>query len=58
MSHSHDSRGPAVRGRTRGYYFARLGGQVSAAPMTYAGNGRQYVAIAAETSLFSFALKP
>jgi len=35
---------------------ASLGGQVNAAPMTYAVNGKQYIAIAAGTSLFTFAL--
>jgi len=56
-------------GGREGYFFAldarngsmlwkaMVGGQVSAGPMTYAVNGRQYVAIAAGTSLFSFALK-
>jgi alcohol dehydrogenase (cytochrome c) len=33
-----------------------LGGQINAAPMSYAVNGRQYVAIAAGSALFSFAL--
>jgi alcohol dehydrogenase (cytochrome c) len=33
-----------------------LGGQINAAPMTYAVDGRQYVAIAAGSALFSFAL--
>jgi alcohol dehydrogenase (cytochrome c) len=33
-----------------------LGGQINAAPMTYAVNGRQHVAIAAGSALFSFAL--
>ena len=52
-----------------GYFFAlnaktgellwrmSLGGQVNSGPMTYSVNGKQYVAIAAGTSLFSFALK-
>ncbi|MBT6143582.1 PQQ-binding-like beta-propeller repeat protein [bacterium] len=35
---------------------ASLGGQVNAAPMTYAVNGKQYIAIAAGSSLFTFAL--
>jgi alcohol dehydrogenase (cytochrome c) len=35
---------------------AALGGQVNAGPMSYAVNGRQYVAIAAGNSLFAFAL--
>jgi alcohol dehydrogenase (cytochrome c) len=34
-----------------------LGGQVNSGPMTYSVNGKQYVAIAAGTSLFAFALK-
>ena len=33
-----------------------LGGQINAAPMSYAVNGRQHVAIAAGSALFSFAL--
>jgi len=33
-----------------------LGGQINSAPMSYSVNGRQYVAIAAGSSLFSFAL--
>jgi alcohol dehydrogenase (cytochrome c) len=33
-----------------------LGGQINAAPMSYAVDGRQYVAIAAGSALFSFAL--
>jgi alcohol dehydrogenase (cytochrome c) len=35
---------------------AALGGQINAAPMSYAVNGRQHVAIAAGSALFSFAL--
>jgi alcohol dehydrogenase (cytochrome c) len=35
---------------------ATLGGQVNAGPMTYAVNGKQYIAIAAGTALFTFAL--
>jgi glucose dehydrogenase len=34
-----------------------VGGQVSAAPMTYAVAGRQYVAIAAGSALFVYALR-
>ena len=34
-----------------------LGGQVNSGPMTYEVNGRQYVAVAAGTSLFAFALR-
>jgi alcohol dehydrogenase (cytochrome c) len=33
-----------------------LGGQINAAPMSYSVNGRQHVAIAAGSALFSFAL--
>jgi alcohol dehydrogenase (cytochrome c) len=33
-----------------------LGGQVNAAPMTFAVNGRQYIAINAGSALFTFAL--
>jgi alcohol dehydrogenase (cytochrome c) len=36
---------------------AQVGGQVSAGPMSYAVNGRQYVAITAGNSLFTFALR-
>jgi alcohol dehydrogenase (cytochrome c) len=36
---------------------AVVGGQVAAGPMSYAINGRQYIAIAAGNSLFAFALK-
>jgi len=36
---------------------ASLGGQISAAPMTYEIEGRQYVAIAAGHSLFVYALR-
>jgi alcohol dehydrogenase (cytochrome c) len=51
-----------------GYFFAldgrtgellwksSVGGQVNAGPMSYAVNGKQYVAIAAGNALFSFAL--
>jgi alcohol dehydrogenase (cytochrome c) len=35
---------------------AALGGQVNAGAMTYAVHGRQYIAIAAGTALFVFAL--
>lgn len=35
---------------------ASVGGQVNAGPMTYAVNGKQYVAITAGTALFTFAL--
>jgi alcohol dehydrogenase (cytochrome c) len=57
-------------GGKEGYFFAldarsgqllwraTLGGQVNAGPMTYAVNGRQYVAIAAGNALFAFALPP
>jgi alcohol dehydrogenase (cytochrome c) len=56
-------------GGREGYFFALdgrngsllwkvpLGGQVNSGPMSYAVNGRQYVAVAAGTALFSFALR-
>ena len=34
-----------------------LGGQINSGPMSYAVNGRQYVAVAAGNALFSFALR-
>jgi glucose dehydrogenase len=34
-----------------------VGGQVSAGPMTYSVRGKQYVAIAAGSSLFAYALR-
>jgi alcohol dehydrogenase (cytochrome c) len=37
-------------------WHASLGGQINAAPMTFAVNGRQFVAIAAGSALFAFAL--
>ncbi len=55
-------------GGREGYFFAldarsgellwraSLGGQVNSGPMSYAVGGKQYVAIAAGSSLFSFAL--
>jgi alcohol dehydrogenase (cytochrome c) len=55
-------------GGKEGYFFAldantgkllwkaAVGGQVNAGPMTYAVDGKQYVAIAAGNSLFTFAL--
>jgi hypothetical protein len=36
---------------------ASLGGQVSAAPISYSVGGRQYIAIAAGQTLVSFALR-
>jgi hypothetical protein len=36
---------------------ATVGGVVASGPMTYAVGGRQYVAVAAGSSLFSFALR-
>jgi alcohol dehydrogenase (cytochrome c) len=36
---------------------ANLGGDVASGPMTYAINGRQYVAVSAGNSLFTFALR-
>jgi alcohol dehydrogenase (cytochrome c) len=56
-------------GGREGYFFAlngrtgellwrmNLGGQVNSGPMSYAVNGRQYIAVSAGTSLFSFALR-
>jgi alcohol dehydrogenase (cytochrome c) len=56
-------------GGREGYFFAldarngtllwkvALGGQVNSGPMTYAINGRQYITVAAGTSLFAFALR-
>ena len=56
-------------GGREGYFFAldartgallwkaSVGGHVSAGPMTYAAGGRQYVAIAAGNSLFTYALR-
>ena len=56
-------------GGREGYFFAldgrngnllwkvALGGQVNSGPMSYAVNGRQYIAVAAGTSLFTFALR-
>jgi alcohol dehydrogenase (cytochrome c) len=35
---------------------ASLGGQVNSAPMSYAIDGKQYIAIAAGSALFVFAL--
>jgi glucose dehydrogenase len=37
---------------------ANVGGFVQAAPMSYAINGKQYIAIAAGHSLFTYALRP
>ena len=36
---------------------ANLGGPVDSGPMTYSVNGRQYVAVSAGNSLFTFALR-
>jgi alcohol dehydrogenase (cytochrome c) len=56
-------------GGKEGYFFAldarngdllwkvALGGQVNSGPMTYSVNGRQYITVAAGSSLFAFALK-
>jgi alcohol dehydrogenase (cytochrome c) len=56
-------------GGREGYFFALdgrtgnllwkvpLGGQVNSGPMSYAVNGRQYIAVNAGTSLFTFALR-
>jgi alcohol dehydrogenase (cytochrome c) len=37
---------------------AMLGGQVANGPVTYAVNGRQYVAVSAGNAMFAFALRP
>lgn len=34
-----------------------LGGQINSDPMSYSVNGRQYIAVNAGTSLFTFALR-
>jgi alcohol dehydrogenase (cytochrome c) len=56
-------------GGNEGYFFAlnartgallwkfTVGGAVASGPMTYAVGGRQYVAVAAGSSLFAFALR-
>jgi alcohol dehydrogenase (cytochrome c) len=56
-------------GGKEGYFFAldarsgdllwkvALGGQVNSGPMTYSVNGKQYVTVAAGSSLFAFALR-
>src|SRR5262245_5877133 len=56
-------------GGREGYFFAldsrtgallwkiALGGQVNSGPMSYSVNGRQYIAVNAGTSLFTFALR-
>jgi alcohol dehydrogenase (cytochrome c) len=56
-------------GGREGYFFALdarsgallwkvpLGGQVNSGPMTYSVNGKQYIAVNAGTSLFTFALR-
>jgi alcohol dehydrogenase (cytochrome c) len=36
---------------------ASLGGQINSGPMSYALNGRQYIAVSAGTALFTFALR-
>lgn len=57
-------------GGREGYFFAlddrtgkllwkaSLGGQINSGPMTYAVNGKQYVAVSAGSALFTFALRP
>jgi alcohol dehydrogenase (cytochrome c) len=57
-------------GGREGYFFAldartgsllwksMVGGQVASGPMTYAVNGRQYVAVSAGNNLFVYALRP
>jgi alcohol dehydrogenase (cytochrome c) len=37
---------------------AMIGGQIANGPITYAVNGKQYVAVAAGNAVFSFALRP
>ena len=56
-------------GGKEGYFFAldartgdllwkvALGGQVNSGPMTYSVNGKQYVTVAAGSSLFAFAVR-
>jgi alcohol dehydrogenase (cytochrome c) len=56
-------------GGREGYFFAlngrtgellwklNLGGQINSGPMSYAVNGRQYIAVSAGNSLFAFALR-
>ena len=56
-------------GGREGYFFAldaksgdllwraMVGGQVASGPMTYAVNGRQYVAVSAGNNLFVWALR-
>ncbi len=56
-------------GGREGYFFAlnarngsllwkvSVGGQVSAGPMTYSLNGKQYVAISAGNALYTYALR-
>ena len=56
-------------GGREGYFFAlnardgnllwrlNLGGQVNSGPMSYAVNGRQYIAVSAGSSLYAFALR-
>ena len=63
-----DSRRHTLQRTADGFFFAldantggelwrkNIGGRVHAGPMTYAVNGRQYVAIAAGNAIFSFAL--
>jgi alcohol dehydrogenase (cytochrome c) len=56
-------------GGKEGYFYAldarsgellwkvALGGQVNSGPMSYAVDGRQYIAVAAGNALFTFALR-
>ena len=37
---------------------ASLGGQINSGPMSYAVNGKQYIAVSAGQALFTFALRP
>ena len=47
----------ALDGRTGELLWrASVGGQINAGPMSYAVNGKQYVAIAAGSALFAYAL--
>ena len=60
---------PRVCGGREGYFFAldaktgsllwksTVGGQVASGPMTYAVNGKQYVAVSAGNNLFVYALR-
>ena len=47
-----------TRAAARSLWKATVGGVVASGPMTYSVGGRQYVAVAAGSSLFTFALRP